>query len=334
MQASEGLLHFVFTQEKGPGVNPVIRHVVLKTELPATPAGLQAAAVSAYQINLQWSAAKPTPVPATVERRRGDGVWIEVGGAGTLAPSFQDVTVLPATTYHYRVRSFNQHGMSPWSTQVEATTPPAGTKHGLIEIAASPDRPNEAPLTIDLTAEGTIDWFQAYEKKTSVRKAGVKPMIEFWSLSDFGKGAISGGRPPAIYSATRTSWTDGAPVASATNEICRWNGAFWRRGQYGIGYGFSVVADTTERIVRIHCGRWGMKGMLNAWLSDGSVAPVEYLSSDVANMKIADNTFTIRYRAASAGQKLHFVWRHLGIPWDSDANMWVSAVTLAKAPPR
>ena len=215
--------------------------------------------------------------------------------------------------------------------QVEAASPPAGAIHGLIEIAASADRPNETPLHVDLSAEGTLDWFQCYEKKSSVRKAGVKPMIEHWILSDFGKGNVSGGRPAAIYSATRTNWTDGEPVASASNELCRWNGGFWHRGHYGIGYGFSVVADTTERIVRIHCGRWGMKGFLNAWLSDGSVAPVEYLTPDVADMKIADTTFTIRYRAATPGQKLHFVWRHLGEPWDSDANLWVAAVTLAEA---
>lgn len=334
VQSSDGRLHCIFAQEEC-AADHAIRHVILKTEFPAMPVGMQATAINAYQIDLQWTAAKPAPVPALVERQRvPDGPWIEVGGAGVLSPVFKDVTVAPATDYRYRVRSYNEHGRSVYSVPVEAKTPPAGTKHGLIEIVASPDRPNEKPLTIDLTAEGTLDWFQAYEKKTSVRKAGGPPLIEFWSLSDFGKGNINGGRVPPIYSATRTSWSDGDPVASAKDEIVRWNGAFWRRGPYGIGYGFSVIADTTERIARIHCGRWGMKGMLSAWLSDGSVVPVEYHSPDVANMKIADTTFTIRYRAASAGQKLHFVWRHSGLPWDSDANMWVAAVTLAEAPPR
>jgi hypothetical protein len=75
----------------------------------------------------------------------------------------------------------------------------------------------------------------------------------------------------------------------------------------------------------------GHEGFLQRLVERRERGPVEYLTPDVANMKIADTTFTIRYWAATHGQKLHFVWRHLGIPWNSDANMWVSDVTLAEA---
>jgi hypothetical protein len=91
---------------------------------------------------------------------------------------------------------------------------------------------------------------------------------------------------------------------------------YWLTG-VGHGFEFSVLADTTERVLRDYVsGVEGARGKFVATLSDGS-AP-EYVSTTWnGNASGFDwspvpggfaAVYTIRYRAASANQRLKLQW--------------------------
>ena len=86
-----------------------------------------------------------------------------------------------------------------------------------------------------------------------------------------------------------------------------------------------LAADKAHpRIAKAFCGVWRGQGKLEATLSDGS-APVVTATKDGVDPEAGDNvTFTIRYRAASAGQTLTLKW----INASPRGNVTFEAVTL------
>jgi hypothetical protein len=98
------------------------------------------------------------------------------------------------------------------------------------------------------------------------------------------------------------SWSDGTPTATATNNQ---NGIFL----YGVGDGFSITApaDITSRTLTLHLGGWESGATLTAHLSDGSAADYTNVAAGSATGQY-DNTYTLTYKAASAGQTLTVTW--------------------------
>ena len=190
-------------------------------------------------------------------------------------------------------------------------------------VAASVAAEGELKLTaetpgkvVDLSAEGKRDWAHwGFVHGVTIlnRKQAVRPAI--------GDLVKLGGRELHTFETNPTAftWSDGVPAVAVKQTR---SGVF----TYGQNAGFQIAlpADTTPRIVKAFCGVWRGQGKLEATLSDGS-APVVTATKDGVDPEAGDNvTFTLRYRAASAGQTLTLKWINAA----QRGNVTIEAVTV------
>ncbi|UCE00543.1 MAG: fibronectin type III domain-containing protein, partial [Chloroflexota bacterium] len=89
---------------------------------PAAPTGLQAAAVSPWQIDLTWSSTAEDAWGFYVERSLNGSDWEEIATVAENVTSFSNTDLVPGTTYSYRVRAYNASGTSSYSNVASATT--------------------------------------------------------------------------------------------------------------------------------------------------------------------------------------------------------------------
>lgn len=95
---------------------------------PSAPLGLSATAVSATEVSLAWTDNSSDESGFRIERKTGaSGIWGEIATVGTSVTTYRDLGVAAATTYVYRVRSYNGAGNSIYSNDASVTTPPAAT---------------------------------------------------------------------------------------------------------------------------------------------------------------------------------------------------------------
>jgi hypothetical protein len=114
---------------------------------------------------------------------------------------------------------------------------------------------------LDLSQEGTTDWIQ-WNELTS-RKASSSPILPDYSyLQPYQQvnAYVTDARP--------LSWSDGTPVASATND----------RSGYSVtnfenGFSFTVPSDQNVRVVTVHVSEFLSAARLSAEFLDGSSAP-------------------------------------------------------------
>lgn len=97
--------------------------------VPATPAGLGAAAVNATSINLTWTDNSNNETGYKVERKTGaGGTWSEIAGSlASNTTSYSSTGLSANTTYYYRVRAYNATGNSTYSNEASATTTGSGS---------------------------------------------------------------------------------------------------------------------------------------------------------------------------------------------------------------
>jgi hypothetical protein len=150
-----------------------------------------------------------------------------------------------------------------------------------------------APANVNLTSEGVSDWgaWGNPDAPGFNYKHGVARQISNYT-------AIGGGIP-SKYTGTKSaySWSDGAPIASATNVYL---GA--RIKEPGGGFELTVPADTVNRTLKVYVGARLAKGRFEASLSGGAApAYVSYVDQTSDKTTVV---FTLDYRAASAGQTL------------------------------
>jgi hypothetical protein len=122
---------------------------------------------------------------------------------------------------------------------------------------------------------------------------------------------------------TLFSWSDGTPVAAATDTP---TGIFITGAANG--YQLIAPADVTPRRLRVYAGLYGARGNFQAYLSDFS-APA-YTDTAVSNI-FGDSyvVFTIDYAAASPGQQLIVRYRSLEL-YDFDyGNVTLQSATLS-----
>lgn len=105
-----------------------IDHLFVRTEIgagnpPAVPSSLRGIAASANQIDLDWVDNSTNEYGFYVERSL-DGInWINYDVVGEDITAYNDVNVIPNTTYYYRVQAYNGSGDSGYSNIVSITTP-------------------------------------------------------------------------------------------------------------------------------------------------------------------------------------------------------------------
>lgn len=77
------------------------------TNLPATPTGLTATAVSSTQINLAWSSTGDYTVAFVIERSLDGASFVQIATVPVTQTSYSDTGLTPETRYWYRVKAVN-----------------------------------------------------------------------------------------------------------------------------------------------------------------------------------------------------------------------------------
>ena len=94
--------------------------------LPSAPVDLVAVAVGGRQVILAWTECGAVGLGFRIERAECHSPctqFVEIGKVGPHVAAFRDGSVVPCTTYRYRIRAWSASGDSSPSNVVEVTTP-------------------------------------------------------------------------------------------------------------------------------------------------------------------------------------------------------------------
>jgi len=177
---------------------------------------------------------------------------------------------------------------------------------------------------VDLTPQGTADWVlygrQGFDAQRAIaldRKANVAPLIGvatrinyawWWA---YGDNAIT-------YSAE-----DGTQsFAPSTVGIFSPNPA--------AGYQIEIGAGLTERTATIYVGAYRSQGQFEAYLSDGSAPLYVDTSTDSGSQNLMNHVYSIRFHAASEGQKL--IVKYTLLANHNYGNVTLQAITVNGQP--
>lgn len=179
-----------------------------------------------------------------------------------------------------------------------------------------------APTTVDLTAEGTVDWTRwgLASVGSFDRKAGVTAQISTIALLGAAPNWYGGDTSSVAH-----SWSDGTPTAaqSGTMGLLYWTGI-------GNAYEITVPADTAVRTLRLYLSGWSSNSRVDATLSDGSAPAFSQVLDDPSNVN--NQVVTLTFSAASTGQTLtvrHTLVNDYGV----GGNIALQAATLVAAAP-
>jgi len=117
------------------------------------PSNLVASAASPSQINLSWADNSNFEDGFKIERWNG-GSYAQIATVGANVTTYADSGLAPATTYYYRVRTYNSAGDSGYSNESSATTlcsyeiSPFGASFG----------PDGGPGSVSVSAAGGCPW--------------------------------------------------------------------------------------------------------------------------------------------------------------------------------
>jgi hypothetical protein len=219
--------------------------------------------------------------------------WQVNSGSGFVAIPGSDTNTLVVTppspgTYNYRLVVTNTSSQSATSAPVTLTvTAPIST----LEVSSRDVRAFE---TINLTAEGTLDWAHwglstagdfDHRSGAAVQISNYTPVGSASSYNQYGNNGLG------------FTWSDGTPDAATDNSTT----GIWVPG-VGNGYEIRVPASATNRVLKIYLGAWQASGHFEASLSDGS-APFYFDESFTAPFA-ANRVYTITYAAPSAGSTM------------------------------
>lgn len=161
---------------------------------PAVPASLLATAVSAAQVNLNWTDTATNETGFKVERSANGGAFAQIGTLAANTVAFADNGVSAAVTYAYRIRAFNADGDSAYSNTTTATTPAAapavpGTLSAVASYAGSGK--NRALLAITLNWSNVANETMYRLERCKVSGKGASATCVFAALTTVGVNVVS-----------------------------------------------------------------------------------------------------------------------------------------------
>jgi hypothetical protein len=113
----------------------------------AAPSSLTAAAASPTRIDLSWRDNSGNESGFRIERKTGSGSWSQIDTVGANVTAFADTGLSASTTYTYRVRAYNDGGVSAYSNETSATT-----------AEARPAAPSSLTAAAASTARIDLSW--------------------------------------------------------------------------------------------------------------------------------------------------------------------------------
>ena len=169
------------------------------------------------------------------------------------------------------------------------------------------------PATINLTAEGTLDW-------AHWGLSGSSGQSETWAfnhkdgadlISDLTIIEIDGKAEVRAYSdmGSSLSWSDGTPTALEAGTHYYLN-TDWRDADVGDGFSFTVPAVAANRTLRVYVGSYLAQGTLTATLSGGSSDSGNWVNATEGNLfgyfevnfSGAGETLTVTWELKSGGE--------------------------------
>ena len=89
-------------------------------EPPSTPVGLRVGQAGGTYLIIYWSVTSHREIGFVIERKTDETSFREIGRR--LHPNYSDYDLIPSTIYYYRVRAYNDYGVSDWSDTLSAST--------------------------------------------------------------------------------------------------------------------------------------------------------------------------------------------------------------------
>jgi hypothetical protein len=116
--------------------------------VPAAPSNVTATGVSNTQVNLTWTDANTNETGIKLERKTGSsGAYAQVAVLCPNTTSYSDTGLTLATTYYYRLRSYNSAGDSAYSTETSGTT-----------LGTPPAAPSNLVATAQVGLQASLTW--------------------------------------------------------------------------------------------------------------------------------------------------------------------------------
>lgn len=169
------------------------------SDIPDAPSSLNLTVLSATSVKLTWTDNSSNESGFKIERKETGGTYSQIDQVGVGVTNYTDTGLSSATTYYYRIRAYNSHGNSSYSTEKSITTTsqsiPTGSKILQFYIGSQAYFANGIPQAMDSAAiikngrtllpiryvgnalGATVDWNEANQKVTL--SLGSKK-IELW----------------------------------------------------------------------------------------------------------------------------------------------------------
>jgi len=199
------------------------------------------------------------------------------------------------------------------------------------------------PTTIDLTAEGALDWarwgggnYIPDDPAAYNHKAGVTPLISTYTL--VGPDAATSAEQWNDAGTPLFTWSDGTPTLTG-DGLGNGGSYFPNTGNstngLGDGYQITVPASTTPQILKVFTGCYSALVNFNAALSDNSAPPYDDQSMNDQTGNGFNGVYTIIFAAGSAGQTLTvtITMTNVNAVDRNSANLTLEAATLAGPAP-
>lgn len=262
---------------------------------------------------LSWG--KPNANAATVATQVGDTTRAVIFG-------YEKGAVMPGLTAPGRrvglfmqddtAAGFNTNGVALFDAAIKWVSNLASLSGSL---AVSPPGGS-----VDLSVQGSIDWAHwgqggpiQFDHKNGITQ----------QISNYTQLGTTSSVSWLADNPTTFSWTDGTPTVIATNTA---TGVFIN-GVAGNGFEITVPADTNLKTLKLYVGLWYAQGKVEATLTDGSV-PIFTDSALSNNAGTSNGVYTIRFKAASAGQTLRVRYTLLTNHYAPYGNVTLQAATL------